>query len=201
MVFKNPFRGKSLEQVYDVDVETFNKWNRQTLSAAVRRLSDAANKRIKRFEDKGLETPAYLNVMKSGGKFSTRGKTINQLRSEFIRVRDFLKMKTSTVRGYEKVKEDFFTRVNATTSQRISLSDDDLNRFWRIFDKTESSIIPFVKGSEQSQKMVFDVFIKNENMSEEDIIKKIYQKFDIYYEEQEELNDYVSASDFFSIEN
>ena len=137
--------------------------------------------------------------MKSGGKFSTRGKTVNQLRTEFIRARDFLKMKTSTQKGYERVKQDFFDRVEATTAQKISLSDDELNKFWRIFDKTESDIAPFVTGSQQGQKLVFDIFIKNNNMSEEDLIKKIYQKFDVYYEEQEELNDYAGTSDFYSI--
>lgn len=199
MAWRDPFKGVSTEAIKQTDIETLNSWDRRTIARAVRRLADTANKRIKAFEQKGIESPAFLNVMKSGGKFSTRGKTVNQLRTEFIRARDFLKMKTSTQKGYERVKQDFFDRVEATTAQKISLSDDELNKFWRIFDKTESDIAPFVTGSQQGQKLVFDIFIKNNNMSEEDLIKKIYQKFDVYYEEQEELNDYAGTSDFYSI--
>lgn len=199
MAWSDPFKGVSTEAIKQTDIETLNSWDRRTIARAVRRLADTANKRISAFEKKGIESPAFLNVMKSGGKFSTRGKTVNQLRTEFIRARDFLKMKTSTQKGYERVKQDFFDRVEATTAQKISLSDDELNKFWRIFDKTESDIAPFVTGSQQVQKLVFDIFIKNNNMSEEDLIKKIYQKFDVYYEEQEELNDYAGTSDFYSI--
>ena len=199
MAWKDPFKGVSTEAIKQTDIETLNSWDRRTIARAVRRLADTANKRIRAFEEKGIESPAYLNVMKSGGDFSTRGKTVNQLRTEFIRARNFLQMKTSTQKGYAKVKQDFFDRVEATTAQKISLSDDDLNKFWRIYDKTESDIAPFIKGSEQGQKLVFDVFIKNNNMTEEDLIKKIYKKFDVYYEAQEELNDYTGTSDFYSI--
>lgn len=200
MAIKNPFKGKSTESIMSVDIDTLNSWDKSTISKAVRRLADTANKRIKGFEKKGIESPAILNVQKSGGKFSTRGKTLNQLRTEFIRAKNFLKMKTSTQKGYEKVKQDFFDRVEATTAQKISLTDDDLNKFWRLYDKSESSITPFIKGSEQGQKLVFDIFIKNNNESEEDILKRIYDKFDLYYEEQEESSrDYAGTSDFYSV--
>ena len=199
MAWKDPFKGVSSETIKQTDIDTMNSWDRRTIARAVRRLADTANKRLKAFEEKGIESPAYLNVAKSGGKFSTRDKDVNQLRTEFIRVRNFLNMKTSTQKGYEKVKQDFFNRVEATTAQKISLSDEELNKFWRVFDKTESDIAPFVTGSQQGQKLVFDVFIKNNNMSEDDLIKKIYQKFDIYYEQQQESNDYAGTSDFYSI--
>lgn len=200
MAIKNPFKGKSTESIMSVDIDTLNSWDKSTISKAVRRLADTANKRIKGFEKKGIESPAILNVQKSGGKFSTRGKTLNQLRTEFIRAKNFLKMKTSTQKGYEKVKQDFFDRVEATTAQKISLTDEDLNKFWRLYDKSESSITPFIKGSEQGQKLVFDIFIKNNNESEEDILKRIYDKFDLYYEEQEESSrDYAVTSDFYSV--
>jgi len=199
MAWKDPFKGVSTEAIKNTDIETLNTWDRRTIARAVRRLADTANKRIKAFEEKGIESPAFLNVMKGGGKFTTRGKTVNQLRTEFIRARDFLTMKTSTRKGYAKVKQDFFDRVEATSAQKISLSDNDLNRFWRIYDKTESNIAPFVTGSQQGQKLVFDIFIQSNNVSEEDLIKKVYQKFDMYYEQQEELNDYAGTSDFYSI--
>lgn len=200
MVWKDPFKGITTEKIRETDIETLNSWDRRTIARAVRRLADTANKRIKLFEEKGLETPAYLNVQKSGGRFSTRGKTVNQLRTEFIRVRNFLGMKTATVKGYKKVKSDFFNRVEASTGQRMVLDDDDLNKFWRLYDQMESDISPFVKGSPQGQKIVYDIFINNLEKNEEELINIIKKKFDIYYEEQQEIEEYFNTSDFFSIE-
>ena len=195
----DPFKGKTTKEIGESSIADVNSWDRRTAARAVRRLADTANKRIRQFEKAGIESPAYLNVMKSGGKFSTKGKDVNQLRSEFIRARNFLNMKTSTKKGYEKVKKDFFDRVSATTAQQISLSDETLNKFWRVYDKTESDISPFVKGSERGQKIVFDVFIKDTDLTEEELIKKVLKKFDIYYEEQQQEQQYFDASDFFSI--
>ena len=199
MAWKDPFKGISTESIRETDIETLNTWDRRTIARAVRRLADTANKRIKAFEESGLETPAYLNAMKSGGKFSTRGKTVNQLRTEFIRVRDFLKMKTSTKKGYAKVKTDFFDRVEATTLQRMTLTDDALNKYWRVFDKVQPHISKFVKGSPNQQKDVYDIFIQHENLSEEELIKKIYEKFDILYEEEQQQMQY--GLDFHSVIN
>ena len=186
MAWKDPFKGVSTEAIRETDIETLNTWDRRTIARAVRRLADTANKRIKAFIQKGLETPAFLNVQKSGGKFTTRGKDVNQLRSEFIRARDFLKMKTSTIKGYERVKADFFERVEATTGQKMSLDDDDLTKFWRLYDEMESDISPFVKGSPQGQKVVYDVFIKNLDKNQEELIDIVKKKFDLYYEQQQE---------------
>lgn len=199
MKWIDPFKGKSTKEISESSVSDVNSWDRRTAARAVRRLADTANKRIKSFEEAGIEPPAYLNVMKSGGKFSTKGKDVNQLRSEFIRARNFLNMKTSTKKGYVKVKKDFFDRVNATAAQKISLSDETLNKFWRVYDKTESDVLPFVKGSPQAQKIVFDVFIKDTELTEEELIKKVLKKFDIYYEEQQLEQQHFDTSDFFSI--
>lgn len=195
----DPFKGRTTKEISESSISDINNWDRRTAARAVRRLADTANKRIKQFQEAGIEPPAYLNVMKSGGKFSTKGKDVNQLRSEFIRARNFLNMKTSTKKGYAKVKKDFFDRVNATTAQKISISDEALNKFWRVYDKTESNITPFIKGSEQGQKIVFDVFVKDTELTEEELIKKVLKKFDIYYEEQQQEQQYFDTSEFFSI--
>lgn len=199
MAVKNPFKGVTTEQIAQTDLDTFSSWDRSTLSKAVRRLADTANKRIRALERKGVESPAYLNVSKSGGKFSTRGKTINQLRSEFIRARNFLGMKTSTIKGYEKVKEDFFDRVEATSLQRMSLTDRELNKFWRLYDKSESKISPFIKGSEMQQKVVYDFFIEHMDLEEKKFLDLFAAEFEDYYKEQQFLDEYYSNTNFHSI--
>lgn len=76
--------------------------NLSDLRKVVGRLVSAGNKRIRRLEKAGLTPPALGRVKRSGGAFSTKGKTLNDLRAEFVRAREFLKSGQSTVSGYKK---------------------------------------------------------------------------------------------------
>ena len=71
------------------------------------RLVSMANKRLRRLEKKGYKSPAYKSVMKSGGKFhNRRGASFNEKQKEYHRVKQFLGMKTSTIKGSKKVLND-----------------------------------------------------------------------------------------------
>lgn len=71
------------------------------------RLVSMANKRLRRLEKKGYKSPAYKSVMKSGGKFhNRRGASFNEKQKEYHRVKQFLGMKTSTIKGSKKVIND-----------------------------------------------------------------------------------------------
>ena len=64
------------------------------------RLASLANKRVKRLEVNNLtDAPAYQGYVKSGGKFSVKGKTYNQLQVEVARMRTFINANTSTIKG------------------------------------------------------------------------------------------------------
>jgi len=64
------------------------------------RLASLANKRVKRLEANNLtDSPAYQGYVKSGGKFSVKGKSYNELQREVARMRTFIEANTSTVRG------------------------------------------------------------------------------------------------------
>ena len=71
------------------------------------RLVSMANKRLRRLKKKGYKSPAYKSVMKSGGKFhNRRGASFNEKQKEYHRVKQFLGMKTSTIKGSKKVLND-----------------------------------------------------------------------------------------------
>ena len=195
---RNPFKGKSIGDISNMSIEELNAMDRPTLAKAVSRLASAANKRLKRFEGFELESPATKSVEKSGGKFGTRGKTLNQLRSEFIRAKNFLGNKTSTIKGYKQFKKDFFDRVEAKTDVRKELSDSELNRYWDIYSKC-ANLQPFVEGSPKLQKIVFDIFIKHQDEDSEDILTRVQQKFDIWYKEQQEIENEFDTSTFFRV--
>lgn len=78
-----------------------SKLKKPQLRKIVQTLASTSNKRLKRLQQKGISTPASRYVDKSG-KFSTKGKNINQLRAEYIRAKNFLQSKTSTLKGYKR---------------------------------------------------------------------------------------------------
>lgn len=64
------------------------------------RLASMANKRLARLESNNLTMmPSYMSWQANGAiRFSVKGKTYNQLQSEYWRVKHFLDERTSTVR-------------------------------------------------------------------------------------------------------
>ena len=64
------------------------------------RLASIANKRLDRLENNNLTMmPSYMSWQANGAiRFSVKGKTYNQLQSEYWRVKHFLDERTSTVR-------------------------------------------------------------------------------------------------------
>lgn len=71
------------------------------------RLASMANKRVKRLEANDLrDAPAYKGYIESGGKFSVKGKTYNQLQVEVARMRTFINANTSTIKGVNKYLKD-----------------------------------------------------------------------------------------------
>jgi hypothetical protein len=98
--------GKSVNQILSMDVDVLNKLGKKDLQKITGRLVSAANKRIRRAKEKGVDSPAFAYIRDNGGKFSTRGKTLNQLRSEFVKAKNFLEAETSTVKGAEQFKAE-----------------------------------------------------------------------------------------------
>lgn len=77
-----------------------------TLRQAVTRLSSAMNKRLDRAEKAGVDSPAVREARESGGRFSGKGKTLEGLKAEFIRIKNFFQSPTSTQKGWEKVQKE-----------------------------------------------------------------------------------------------
>ena len=103
--YKNPsiVSGLTIENILSMDIDKFNKLKEPDLKKIVGRLVSAANKRIRRMESAGIESPALSGVKRSGGTFSVKDKNLDQLRSEYARAKRFLTSKTSTIKGAKKV--------------------------------------------------------------------------------------------------
>ena len=123
-------KGKTIKQLLDLDYDAWNALDTKRLRQVVSRLSDAANKRIKRLHYK---TPASAYAKRSGGKFTTKGKNLQQLRSEYARLKGFLSDPTSTNKGFEKWKAEIIAQVKRVTN--ITIKQNDFDRFWDIYQK------------------------------------------------------------------
>ena len=186
-------KGKSVEDLSNLSMGEFSSLTRSELSKVVSRLSSTANKRMKRLENNGIQSPSYRGAISSGGKFGSKGKTLNELRSEYMRVTGFLKSKTSTIRGYKKVRKDLITRIGAN---KDDLTKDIEDKLWSVYNEM-GSLSAFIQGSGDRQKFIYDTIIDNPKASISELINSVSDKLTEVYEDEEELDD---LSEYFRID-
>lgn len=183
---KQPRKSRVRKQLPD----NFSKMKRGDLIAQMQPTIDAANKRLKRLQ--GMETlsPALNSVMQSGGKFTIKGKTRNEILKESSRALAFINMKTSTVSGAKQFEKNFAAKLsnkskNITNDQRKTLFDS--------FRKLQqiSPVGLNIYGSERLVRMLADEVV-DENYSFETTMNKALEELEREYEkfmqEQDDLN-------------
>ena len=119
----NRFKGRSVKDIMNMDIDEFSHLSKTELRQAVSRLADTANKRLKRMAKSELVSPAYIEALDSGGKFSTRGKSEIELQIEFRRVANFLSDKTSTSKGAKEYMEETRQAIKDVFGIDINKSD------------------------------------------------------------------------------
>jgi len=183
---KQPRQSRVRKQLPD----NFASMKRKDLIVEMQPTIDAANKRLKRLQ--GMETlsPALNSIMQSGGKFSIKGKTRNEILKEASRALSFINMKTSTVAGAKQFEKNFAAKLsnkskNITNDQRKTLFDS--------FRKLQqiSPVGLNVYGSERLVRMLADEVV-DENYSFENTMDKALKELEREYEqfmrEQEDLD-------------
>lgn len=183
---KKPRQSRVRKQLPD----NFATMKRKDLIKEMQPTIDAANKRLKRLQ--GMETlsPALNSVMQSGGKFSIKGKTRNEVLKEASRAISFVNMKTSTVSGAKQFERNFAAKLsnkskNITNDQRKTLFDS--------FRKLQqiSPVGLNVYGSERLVRMLADEVV-DENYSFETTMNKALEELEREYEqfmqEQDDLD-------------
>lgn len=190
--------GLTVEDILNLDV---NSLGEKDLRAVATRLVSASNKRIRRLAKTtgGKFSPAYARVEKMGRMFSVKGKDISGLRAEMAQMRSFMKLKTSTVKGWKKVRKYISQRFGGR------ISDSQMNTFWTVYRKLEESmggVIGSVFDSNKIQSMLYDEMTSGD--SEDDVIEKMIQNMDREYdkimqqEDEEDGND-KTGGDVFDI--
>lgn len=98
--------GKTVKEIISGVSRNIGRMKESTLRSAVTRLSSAMNKRLDRAEKAGVDSPAVKSARESGGRFSGKGKTLEGLKAEFIRIKNFFQNPTSTQEGWKKVQKE-----------------------------------------------------------------------------------------------
>ena len=124
-------------------------YTREELEQIVRRASGAANRRLKRLEEAGETKGIYkraLGMLETQGrtKFSgaVKSMTRNELVAEYLRLRDFLSSKTSTMQGIKDWKRNVYQSL---VDRGFTGSQEELSE---LFDKYMTKELEASLGSD-----------------------------------------------------
>lgn len=111
--------------------------------AEIRRLSDIANKRMKRLEEREWGDSPALKALRDEGiaKFSVKGKTHQEVQNMAGRLIKFLNAETSTVSGaIENVKD--IASITGITYDSVKELKDKMSKFFEL----QSKITQYLKA-------------------------------------------------------
>lgn len=189
-------KGKTINDLLNMDIKVFNSLSQSELKKVVNKLNSAANKRLGRFQDAEDLSPAYKRVMKSGGKFSTKGKDLNALRTEFVRAATFLKYQTSTIKGWNKVRDESIVALKALN---IEVTKEFYDEFWQVYEKLKKSN-PEVRAKMFKYSVLKEIAsIMDDNIEPEKVLAKMQKDLDKIYEQSVIEYEDDSISEFFEM--
>ena len=191
--------GFSTKQLLNVDYDTFNSWDEKQLRRFVTQLSSAANKKLRTFEKAGEQSPATSYVKRSGGKFSTRGKSFGELRHEYMRIKSFYKAETSDIKKWRKIKAD---TIEELKKAGLNLGEKNFDKFWKVYERLKS--IDRTVAEREFKYNVFDVIdvlIQDDSKSVDDLVEEIAGDLSEIYEEAKErsVKGNADISDYFDL--
>lgn len=175
MARTNYFKGRSIQSIMNMDISDFLNLEKPQLRQAVSRLADAANKRIKRLSNKELYSPALYEISHSGGKLSTKGKDLMQLRAEFMRATAFLKSETSTITGATALINDVKKELNKSG---LEADSKDVQEMIKLYNQLEEKD-PNERARIFKYKLKnVNIMIEDNNLTTEQIVNKTLNAID-----------------------
>ena len=186
-------KGLSIQNIMEMSWDEINQLSTKDLKSVTSRLVSASNKRIKRLASTktGKSSFAYQTVEERGRKFSVRGKDTNALRQEFKLSKNFLNMKTSTVKGWKKYRANVEERTGyATSGESLEWSDRTWSKYWKVYRRFEETHGgTFKKGdSDRIQQMLTEIMQSNDKRRSADTFSQMIEDeyADIYESEDDE---------------
>ena len=184
-------KGLKITDIMDMTWEQLNRLGESEFRQLTSRLVSASNKRIRRLEKttRGTSSFAYQTVEERGRMFSTKGKDLNQLRNEFATARGFLRMKTSTVSGWNKYRKATEKRLGKESSGGTEeWGDSTWSKYWKVYRRFEETHGGTMKkgDSERIQKMLLEVMENSDKRKSADYFQwKIEDEYNEMYMKEE----------------
>ena len=164
-----------------MDIDEFSHLSKTELRQAVSRLADAANKRLKRMEKTELVSPAQIESIDSGGRFSTRGKSEIELQIEFRRVASFLSDKTSTAKGAKEYMEE--TRRTIKDVFGIDINKSDFAELIRGYSHILNESPDFQSRALRYKSLKnFNIGLANNQMTTQELSDDVVSILNRYYQ-------------------
>ena len=186
----------NVKDILNMDWTEIRGMSRKELGKLVTQLSSAANKRMRRFSAKDEVSPS-VRYAEKGGKFSGRGKNLNQLRAEYIRVKTFMQQETSSLRSWERVKGE---TVRTLQDMGIEIPREDIGEVMKIYGKVKDEFPELTESAIYAPaiQQIYDQM--QQGVDTADIINNARGMMIQGYENRERNNNEFNAggvSDFF----
>lgn len=185
--------GKTVNDLLNMESREFSKvsQDRQALSRVVSRLASAANKRIKRMQAQKESSPALIRAMESGGKFSVKDKSLDELKKEFMRVKSFLQDKTSDLKQWKKLKNKLKESLGKSG---IAIDENKVGKVIHIYEEIRKKN-PEVSAKEFKYKIFETIQTMPDDISINQQIENIADNLEnIYLETKKEKDSLQDVS-------
>ena len=196
------FEGWTTEDILNVSESAFENLSESQLRQAVGKMRSTINKRLSRLEGKSnIASPSAFKLEQSGGKLTTKGKSVDELKTEYLRGKQFLQDKTSTVAGYKSFLEDMTDRLEGIRNKTgLDIDEDKASDFFEAFQKLYD-----LDSRAADKRIKYDLWrdikeeMKDPTKSPEEIAISLQNRITEIYEEQQGISDdfETSVSEFF----
>lgn len=190
-----------ISEILEMSYEQINKLSTRELLALTNQLNSAVNKRIRRLaeSDEGIYSPAVQGLMEQQGiadtgeipRLSTEGisgsgqQARNQALSAFRQARDFLMNKTSSVRGWQKYRNETRKRIGDAYKRSVVTLQQE-RTFWKAYNRYMTELHnDAIYDSNQVQKWMAKVIDEaDRTLDEDDLLNALLNQ-----EKREDVDD------------
>lgn len=191
----------TVKSLKELNYDDILKMNEKELKEALNVGVSASNKRLRRLREKGLSSSYVERAIarneldkRKKGQFTSKHKTQAQMRRELNEVKNFLKAKTTTIRGAQA--------VNKKVAERIGKSYEDFStegqkNFWTLYNRVAKEYPHLAyQDSDQIQKLVLQRFNASKTKNLEQLYDEITKELDRRYEDSIDDDEFENAFGF-----
>lgn len=179
----------STEYLINMTQRDLESMTRAELAKAVTYLNDVATKRINRiYANEGVYSPAANYIVRTGGFEGVRGKDLEQVREEYLRVRTFLRSETSTVKGSREYVKNTWSRLAEDTGLtekelQKKLSPEQIGNIYDSIHRMQSVDASIALNYGSVQKQAVQMVYENPDISKEELFERLAEASERSYEE------------------